>query len=345
MPPHGGKAALQTVKQPSESDTALETMMTKKLEPRRLTFLSLIIPVYNEAETLHYLREQLEQWMPSLEGRSVEVILVNDGSKDTSLEQLAQWAEECSYAKVLSFSRNFGHQAAVSAGLQYAKGEAAVIIDADLQDPLEVINEMVARYEDGYDIAYGQRVVREGETRFKRLTAWLFYRIMQACIPIKMPADTGDFRLVSRACIDAVNALPERQRFLRGLFAWVGFNQTAVPYQRKMRRYGSTKYPLKKMLSFAWNGITSFSVMPVRVITVLGLFCATLGIFVGIYALLCHASGATIQGWTSLMCLIAFLGGVILVALGIIGEYIVKIYEEIKARPVFIVQSTYNIEK
>ncbi|WP_027186736.1 glycosyltransferase family 2 protein [Desulfovibrio cuneatus] len=308
----------------------------------QLSLLSFIFPVYNEEDTLPHLRAALEAWLPALGETAVEIVLVNDGSADNSLAYLQQWAKADQRIKVVSFSRNFGHQAAVAAGLRYAKGDAVVIMDADLQDPLDVVLEMVQRYKEGYDIAYGKRTQREGETPFKLASAWLFYRIMRWSIAIDMPADTGDFRLVSRRCVDAVNAMPERQLFLRGLFAWSGFKQVAVSYSRNARQYGETKYPLSKMLAFAWRGITSFSVMPMRMVSVLGVVSAMGGFFAALWAFGSLLLGHAVQGWTSLMCLQAFLGGIILLSLGIIGEYIGKIYEEVKARPLYIVEQCIN---
>lgn len=197
----------------------------------------------------------------------------------------------------------------------------------------------------GYDVAYGQRTSREGETRFKLGTAWFFYRAMNFCMSIDLPVDTGDFRLVSRQAIDAVNAMPEKARFLRGMFAWAGFKQIAVPYERHSRKYGETKYPLRKMLSLAWKGITSFSTAPLRFISLLGISSAAIGLLAIVYALAAVIFGNTVPGWASLMCLIALIGGLILFSLGIIGEYVGKIYEEIKDRPVYIVAEEINFEQ
>lgn len=313
-------------------------------DTQKLELLSFIIPIYNEEETIGYLREKLATWLESLKDVKTEIILINDGSRDKSLSLLKEWAKADSTIKVLSFSRNFGHQNAVTAGLHYATGDAAVIIDADLQDPLDVVHEMIARYREGYDVAYGQRLRREGETKFKLGTAWFFYRVMNYCMPVDLPVDTGDFRLVSRKAIDAINAMPERRRFLRGMFAWSGFKQIAVPYERQSRKYGETKYPLRKMLSLAWNGITSFSSVPLRCISLVGIGSAGIGILAIIYTLFSLIFGDTVPGWASLMCLTAFIGGMILLSLGIIGEYVGKIYEEIKGRPTYIVAEEINFD-
>lgn len=313
-------------------------------QPRSLSFLSFVIPVFNEEATIPYLREQLTAWLPSLGDIDYEIILVNDGSKDNSLELLEEWASQNTRIKVVSFSRNFGHQPAVSAGLRFVKGEACVIIDADLQDPLNTIHNMIERYEEGYDVAYGQRMARKGESFFKRGTAWLFYRVMDACMPVSLPLDSGDFRLVSRECLDAINAMPESNRFLRGLFAWAGFSQIAVPFSRDERRFGETKYPLRKMLSFAWNGITSFSTVPIKLVSCVGLLVALFSFLSGVWVLTSYLCGNTVQGWSSLAILLAFLGGMILIGIGIIGEYIGKIYEEVKARPAYIIQRKINMD-
>ena len=314
-----------------------------QLNKRSLNFLSFVIPVFNEEETLPYLRAELGAWLPSLGERQVEIFLVDDGSQDASLDFLEKWAAADARVKVVSFSRNFGHQSAVTAGLKYCTGDACVILDADLQDPLDVVGEMVARYEEGYDVVYGQRVKREGESFFKRCSAWLFYRGVEAAMDVPLPLDAGDFRLVSRACVDAVNAMPEAHRFLRGMFAWIGFSQVAVPFVRKARKFGKTKYPLAKMLAFAWSAVTSFSTIPIRLVSYTGLAIALVAFVAGLWALGTYFAGNSIQGWTSLTIIMAGIGGMILLGLGIIGEYVGKIYEEVKARPAYIVQRTINV--
>ena len=316
--------------------------MSETCAPRRLSFLSFIFPVYNEEASLPYLRREFEAWLPALEGRRYEVILVNDGSSDSSLALCTAWASVCPQVKVISFSRNFGHQPAVTAGLRSASGEAVVIMDADLQDPLSAVPEMIRRFEEGYDVAYGRRISRQGETVFKKVTAWAFYRLMQKCVYRDLPEDTGDFRLVSRRVVDAVNAMPEGHRFLRGMFAWVGFRQIAVPYVRDERRFGSTKYPLSKMMRFAWHAITSFSALPIRLVSLWGALIACLGFLICLYALYSWCMGETVQGWTSLMGLIAMLGGSSILAIGLVGEYVGNIFEEVKNRPYYIVERCIN---
>ncbi|EPR40841.1 glycosyl transferase family 2 [Desulfovibrio sp. X2] len=312
---------------------------------RTLRSISLVIPVFNEVESLGYLRKELERWLPSLGDVTAEVLLVDDGSRDGSLPFLAQWAADDSRVKVISFSRNFGHQAAVSAGLQYARGEAVAVLDADLQDPLDVVHDMIARYEEGYDVAYGQRVTRHGETRFKLATAWLFYRIMRFGVHKELPVDAGDFRLISRRCVDSINAMPETHRFLRGMVAWSGFPQVGVPYERAGRRFGETKYSLRKMLRFAWNAITSFSTIPLKLMTAVGAIFFLLGLGAGAYALSSHIFGHTVPGWTSLMGFNALADGLVLIGLGLIGDYVGKIYEEVKRRPLYIIQRAINVDE
>ncbi|MBQ7457496.1 MAG: glycosyltransferase family 2 protein [Desulfovibrio sp.] len=318
--------------------------MPNQNHARTLSFLSFVIPCYNEEATLPFLRSQMEDWLPNLGDRRYEILLVDDGSRDATLALCTKWASDNPCVKVISFSRNFGHQPAVQAGLAYAKGEAVVILDADLQDPLSAIPTMIDRYEEGFDVAYGMRLARQGETVFKKVTAWAFYRLMQRCVYKDLPKDTGDFRLVSRRVVDIVNAMPEGHRFLRGMFAWVGFAQVAVPYVRDERRFGTTKYPLSKMARFAWNAITSFSALPIRLVSLWGAGIGLVGFLICVYAFVAWLSGETVQGWTSLMGLIALLGGSSIMAIGIVGEYVGNIFEEVKNRPKYIVASTVNID-
>ena len=304
--------------------------------------VSLVIPVFNEEETISYLRSSINDWRATVPW-NVEVVLVDDGSRDRSLELLRDWATSECGIKVLNFSRNFGHQAAVTAGLHAASGDAVVIIDADLQDPLEVIIEMVRAYEQGYDVVYGQRISREAETWFKRATAWMFYRIMRTFVHSELPADTGDFRLVSRRCLDVILRMNEVHRFLRGMFAWVGFHQRAITYDRKGRKHGTTKYPLRKMIFFAWNAAVSFSTFPIQLITVAGISTAAAGFGYGAYSLLRAALyHDTVTGWATIIALNAVIGGAMLMSLGVIGAYVGRIYEQVKNRPLYVVQEAFG---
>jgi polyisoprenyl-phosphate glycosyltransferase len=272
-----------------------------------------------------------------------EAIFVNDGSSDQTLDLLLEWASVNPNIKILGLARNFGHQAAVTAGLDTATGDAIVILDADLQDPLNVIPKMVDRYQQGYDVVYGQRTARTGETAFKRFTAWLFYRLMQKLVHPDLPIDAGDFRLISRSCLDAVASMRETHRFLRGMVAWAGFAQIAVPYQRPSRAAGQTKYPLRKMLKFAWTAAVSFSTLPLRMSLTFGLLTAVLGVLCGLFAVIAKVTGLyTVPGWASQMVLMSVLCGAILISNGILGEYIGRIFEELKDRPLYIISSKAN---
>jgi dolichol-phosphate mannosyltransferase len=313
------------------------------LRPRPLPqLLSLVIPAYNEEEVIPVLRTRLVELLESLPCLS-EVIIVNDGSRDRTMELLLQWAEEDARVKVLGLARNFGHQAAVTAGLDYARGEAVVIMDADLQDPPHVVTEMIEQYARGYDVVYGQRTSREGEGPIKRATAWLFYRFMRAFIHSDLPPDVGDFRLMSRKCLDALRAMRETHRFLRGMVAWVGFPQTAVKYHRPARAAGTTKYPMRKMIRFAWTAAVSFSPAPLRMSFAMGLLVAFLGVVAGVVAVVCKIFGFyTVPGWSSLVVLICLIGGTILISNGVLGEYVGRIFEEAKDRPLYLVSVTAN---
>jgi dolichol-phosphate mannosyltransferase len=308
------------------------------------SLLSIVIPAYNEQEVIPHLRPRLEAFLQTLPC-SVEVLFVNDGSADRTLELLMDWAGADPRIKVAALARNFGHQAAVTAGLDMAIGDAVVVMDADLQDPPEVVLEMIREYCRGFDVVYGQRASRQNESAFKRLTAWGFYRFMRRFIHPDLPADTGDFRLVSRECLDALKAMRETHRFLRGMVAWVGFPQTAVRFDRPARAAGSTKYPLRKMIHFAWTAAVSFSPLPLRLSLGLGIITAMLGIIVSIIAVVSKLTGHTTAGWTSQVILVCMVGGAILVSNGILGEYIGRIFEQSKGRPLYIVSRTMNLPK
>ncbi len=306
--------------------------------------LSLTLPVYNEEDSLPHLRASITDWLSTMPFQC-EVVLVDDGSTDGSLNLLREWAAADSRVRVISFSRNFGHQIAVAAGLRHTRGDAVVILDADLQDPLDVVPQMVEKYKTGYDIVYGRRKQRLGESWHKQLTAWLFYRIMRALVHRQLPADAGDFRLVSKRCVDALRSMPEGHLFLRGLFAWMGFRQTAIDYVRHPRSAGQTKYNYSRMVAFAANAALSFSPLPIRLIAVFGAFVALIGFSYGFYSTArWYFLGDTVAGWPTIVVLITTLGGMNLVCMGIIGEYISRIYEEAKRRPLYLVKETINIQ-
>jgi glycosyltransferase involved in cell wall biosynthesis len=314
------------------------TDRTYVLTPRPLpALLSLVIPMYNEEEAIPLLRKRVAEAIAHV-GSAVEVIVVDDGSTDRTLSLLLEWAKEVAGVKVLGLARNFGHQFAATAGLDYARGDAVVLMDADLQDPPEIIGEMVGKYCQGYDVIYGQRNLRQGETAFKRVTAWVFYRAMRGLVHKDLPPDTGDFRLMSRACLDALKGMRETHRFLRGMVAWVGFAQTAVRFDRPPRVAGRSKYPPRKMLRFAWNAVLSFSPLPLRISLVAGLLSAAVGLGLMVYAIVAKVIWQnTTPGWTSEVVAVTFIGGMVLVSNGILGEYVGRIFEEIKGRPLYVV--------
>ncbi len=325
--------------------------MTALLQPRPVPgLLSLVIPVFNEVESLPALRTALEALALRLPC-AVEFVLVDDGSADGSLARMLAWAERDARVKLLALSRNFGHQVAVTAGLDAARGDAVAILDADLQDPPEVILAMLDRYREGYDLAYGQRIERQGETGFKRLSAWLYYRLQRRLIHADLPVDAGDFRLLSRRCLDAMLAMRERHRLLRGMGAWIGFPQVAVPYVRAPRHAGTTSYTLRRMLRLAADGAFSFSGAPLRAFFWLGGSIALGGFAVGLYAFgqgLRHMLGLPVSenyspGWSTIVTLLCIIGGTLLVSVGLLGEYVGRIYEEVKGRPLYVVALRRNL--
>jgi len=305
--------------------------------------LSLVIPMYNEEAVVPLLRPAIEQFMGEV-ACETEAILVNDGSQDRTVELIAQWAGEERRIKVVHFSRNFGHQFACTAGLDFASGDAVVVLDADLQHPLPVIHEMIGRYCEGYDVAYAAGLVREGESWFKKLSAWVFYRLMRSMVYKSLPADAGDFRLISRECLDGLRQMRETHRFLRGMMAWVGYAQIAIPYERGARVAGQSKYSLAKMLSFAWTAATSFSTLPLRMSMFMGLIVTAFGLVEAGRAILAHIFGwYTVTGWTSLLVTVCVIGGTLLISIGVLGEYVGKLYEQSKDRPLYLVARTLNL--
>ncbi len=304
--------------------------------------LSLIIPVYNEEAIIDELDRRLKAFLGEVDG-TWEVLFVDDGSQDGTPAALGILASAEPRYKVISFSRNFGHQIAITAGMDRAEGDAVVIMDADLQDPPEVVTEMIQKWREGYDVVYGQRSIRHGESVFKRATAAAFYRVLRALIPIEMPLDTGDFRLMSRSVVLSMRALREQHRFVRAMVSWVGFKQTAVQYERPERFAGDTKYPLRKMIRFAVDGITSFSIVPLRVATWLGLLSGVVAIVTSAWALYAAMTEKTVPGWATIMIAVALAASAQLIMTGILGEYIGRIYEEVKRRPLYVVADTMNL--
>lgn len=289
---------------------------------------------------------RLGQVLRGLDGLDYEIVFVDDGSADRTGELLAMLQAGDPHTRVVRFSRNFGHQTAVTAGLEHATGDAVVLIDADLQDPPELIPEFVARWRDGHDVAYGVRTDRPGETRFKLATAKLFYRLLGRLSNTEIPMDTGDFRLMDRRVVNALMSMPERDRFVRGMVAWVGFRQVAVPYTRAPRFAGESKYPLFRMMRFALDGLTSFSVAPLHAATWIGFIASAMALLGVAYALYLRLfTNIWVTGWTALFIAVLFVGGAQLLSLGIIGEYIGRIYAESKRRPLYLVQERLGFDR
>lgn len=308
--------------------------------------VSLVIPMYYEEEVAEECYKRVKEVLNSLENYEHEVIFVNDGSKDRTLEILENIAANDKNIKVVSFARNFGHQCAVTAGLKEVTGDAIVIIDADLQDPPELIPDMLKLWEDGNEVIYAKRKKRDGESAFKLFTAKMFYKALNGLSDVEIPKDTGDFRLVDKKVVDVINGLPEHNKFLRGLFSWVGFKQAPFEYERKERFAGKTKYPLKKMLKLASDGIISFSTKPLKIIGGIGIASIMVSFLVLLYAILSYIFkwNNLTAGWTSIMVAITFFAGVQLLSIWIMSEYIARIYDESKGRPQYIVDKKINIE-
>ena len=298
--------------------------------------LSVVIPVFNEEINIVPMYDRLLSALSDTVSR-LEILYVDDGSADTSWEKISELATRDERVRGVRFARNFGHQAALTAGVDVARGRAVVIIDGDMQDPPEVIPEMVDRWREGFEVVYGQRESREGETWFKLATASAFYRILRGITNVDIPVDTGDFRLMGPRAVAAFRALPERNRFIRGLVSWIGFPQIAVKYQRQARQAGGTKFPVRKMVRFALDGITSFSFFPLRLATWTGFGVSIFAFLYIVVVLILKATGVSWLGYTSLMASILFLGGVQLLMIGIMGEYLARIFDEVKRRPLYLV--------
>lgn len=300
-------------------------------------YYSIVVPLFNEELVINETYRRLKGIMDSC-GSPYEILLVNDGSKDRTAEIARNICQRDPNIKLLNFSRNFGHQIAITAGMDHACGDAVIVIDADLQDPPEVIPQMIAKWKEGYEVVYGHRTERKGETAFKKLSATLFYRVLRSLTDVDIPVDTGDFRLLDRKVIEALKMLPEKNRYVRGMVSWVGFRQIGVEYIRDERYAGETKYPFRKMLKFAINGITSFSYKPLRFATYAGCFVSMLSFIYLFYVLYerIFVPGATVPGWASLTVTSLFFNGIVLILLGIMGEYIGRIYDEAKSRPLYI---------
>jgi len=318
----------------------LEAAAQTVMEQGMPTF-SVVAPVFNEEALVE---EFCRRCVAALEplGEPFELVLVNDGSRDRSPQLLRALHERDPRIKVLNFSRNFGHQLAITAGADYAQGKAVVVIDSDLQDPPEVIPQLIAKWREGYEVVYAVREEREGETWFKTVTAAFFYRLIAKITSVELPVDAGDFRLMDRKVVDALSRIREHHRFMRGLSVWVGFKSTGMPYKRLARKAGATKYPLRKMLKFALDGITSFSYLPLQLATYMGFITAGLSLLFILVIFALRLGGQTAQdaafyGQASTLAAVLFIGAVQLISLGIIGEYVGRIYDEVKGRPLYIV--------
>jgi glycosyltransferase involved in cell wall biosynthesis len=307
--------------------------------------ITIIAPVFNEADTLPALYPRIKNVLDQ-SGASWELVLVDDGSTDKSAEIIQEYARQDDRVRPVIFARNFGHQLAVTAGLDYSRGQAVIIIDADLQDPPEVILDMLGKWREGFEVVYGIRTDREGETWFKLLTAKLFYRLIYRITDVDIPLDTGDFRLMDRKVVNVIKQMRERHRFLRGMSSWVGFRQTGVEYRRAARFAGETKYPFKKMLRFASDAITGFSYLPLQIATYMGFISAGLSILAMPVVIYLRASGSqAFFGQATTLLAVLFLGGVQLISLGILGEYVGRLYDQSKERPLYIVREAPVLEE
>ncbi|HEV2580765.1 MAG TPA: glycosyltransferase family 2 protein [Ktedonobacteraceae bacterium] len=316
-----------THQQAQQVETAPETTLT----------YSIIAPVFNEEATLPHYYQRVVAVMEEV-GGTFELIFVNDGSRDASYQKMLALHASDPRVRVLDFSRNFGHQIAISAGLDYARGQAVIIMDTDLQDPPEVIPRMIECWKGGAEVVYAQRATRKGETRFKLMTAAAFYRLIARLTSVSIPRETGDFRLIDRSVVNALITMREHHRFMRGLSSWVGFRQEAIVYDRQERFAGSTHYPLGKMISFSLDAITSFSHIPLQLATTCGFFFAGISLVGIVIAVLLRLITGAIVGQASTLIMVLFLGGIQLIFLGIIGEYLGRIYDEVRARPLYIVR-------
>lgn len=314
------------------------------MKPKELC--SIVVPMYNEEEVVRESYKRLKQVMED-SGECYEIIFVNDGSRDKTAEILTEICELDEKIKLIDFSRNFGHQIAVTAGLDYAIGDCMVVIDGDLQDPPEVILQMLAKWREGYDVVYGKRIERKGETAFKKLTSSVYYRLLRSMTDVEIPLDTGDFRLIDKKVCDNLKIMNEKSRYIRGIISWLGFKQTGVEFVREERFAGVTKYPLRKMFKLAFDGIASFSYKPLRLASYLGFF---LSLFSFVYLIIILGQWvffpeSLVTGWASTLAVSLFFNGIVLLMLGIIGEYIGRIYDESKGRPLYVVKNIKNVDR
>lgn len=328
--------------EPIQDSAAAQAQTPNAVRPK----YSIVAPVYNEEALVAEFCQRTIAAMEPL-GEPFEIVLVNDGSRDRSPEIMRELHAKDYRIKVINFSKNFGHQIAITAGMDFARGDAVAVIDSDLQDPPEVIVEMIAEWKNGYQVIYGVRGEREGETAFKLATASLFYRLIRKITSVDIPLDAGDFRLMDRRVVDAMKQMREQKRFMRGLSVWVGFKQKGLTYKRDARKAGETKYPLKKMIRFAMDGITAFSYLPLQLATYFGFITATLSFIflIVVVVLRLTGDGEAFYGQASTLASVLFLGSVQLIFLGVIGEYLGRIYDEVKRRPLYIVAEELGFDE
>ena len=307
--------------------------------------ISLVVPLYNEADNINYFFERTISILENLQ-ITYEIVCVNDGSKDNTWTKLLDFHQQNHQIKIINFSRNFGKEIALTAGIDYARGAAVIPIDADLQDPPELIGALIAKWQEGYDVVYATRRSRQGETWFKKLTASIFYRTIGKMSPVPIPSNTGDFRLLDRKVVEALQLLPERTRFMKGLFAWVGYKQTAIVFDREPRFQGATTWNYWKLWNFALDGIISFSFLPLKIWSYIGIFISLVSfLYASFLVVRTLFFGIDVPGYASLMVAILFLGGIQLITVGIIGEYLGRVYEEVKARPLYLVREKFGFNE
>ncbi|MGC4026546.1 MAG: glycosyltransferase family 2 protein [Mesorhizobium sp.] len=313
--------------------------------PQGAIVLSVVVPCYNERDSISELHRRVSEICRNVVGRSYEIVLVIDGATDGTREAIFDLAQQDGHLVAIDLARNYGHQIALSAGLEFCRGQRVLILDADLQDPPELLAPMMTRMDEGYDVVFGQRVKREGESLFKLASAAVFYRVLRKMVDVEIAADTGDFRLLSCRAVDELVSMPERYRFVRGMVSWIGLRQVAFPYQRHARFAGKTHYPLRKMLLLAADAITSFSVVPLRFASHFGMVFGLLGFCVLAYTLISWSTGNVLPGWTSIAALVLILGSVQLLVLGIFGEYLGRMYMETKRRPLYVISEIVSDNK
>ena len=300
--------------------------------------VSMVVPVFNESEVIATFYQRATAALAGLPDSDYEILFVDDGSSDDTYQRLMAFAVVDPHVRLVKFSRNFGHQIAITAGIDHARGDCVVVIDADLQDPPEVVASMIDQWHAGFDVVYGVRSDRDGETPMKLMTASIYYRLLRRLTNVQIPANVGDFRLMSRRAVDELRRLREKDRFVRGLVSWIGFKQTGVTYSRDKRYAGVTKYPYRKMLKFAFDGITSFSTAPLKIATWTGYGAALLAVLYLLSVFVQKLLGFTVDGWATIMVAMLFLGSVQLICLGILGEYLGRIFNEVKPRPMYVVE-------